>query len=97
MSKLQIFPTGTDAGEVRHRSDTAQTRCDSDFVKHSMRRFGAGFRELEWRDRLSLILATVLGLALVLVLSPILFVSWVFLLLARISRPNKPAIKSRQP
>ena len=96
MSKLQIFPTGTDAGEVRHRSDTAQTRCDSDFAKRSIRRFGAAFRELEWRDRLSLTFATGLGLALVLVLSPILLVSWVCLLLARISRPSKPAPKSRQ-
>ena len=70
MSKLQIFPTGTDAGEVRHRSDTAQHTMRFDFVKHYMGRFGAGFRELGWLDRLSLILATVLGMALVLVLSP---------------------------
>jgi hypothetical protein len=60
-------------------------------------RFGAAFRELEWRDRLSLIFATVLGLALVLILSPILLVSWVCLLLARISRPSKPALKASQP
>ncbi len=97
MSKLQIFHSGTNGREDQHSSDTAQTRYDSDFVRQSMKRFGAAFRELEWRDRLSLILASVLGLALVLVLSPILFVSWVCLLLARISRPTKPALKSRQP
>ena len=76
MSKLQIFPTGTDAGEVRHRSDTADTPCGFDFVKNYMGRFGAAFREVGWIDRLSLILAALLGMALVLLLSPILFVSW---------------------
>ena len=57
------------------------------------------FRGLEWRDRLSLILATILGLALVLVLSPILLISWVCLLLAkqRIPRPIKLALRSRRP
>ena len=38
----------------------------------SMRRFGEAFRQLEWHDRLNVILATILELALVLVLSPIL-------------------------
>ena len=97
MSKLDVFHNGTNTREDQHCSDTAQARCDSDFAKRSIRRFGAAFRELEWRDRLSLTFATVLGLALVLVLSPILLVSWVCLLLARISRPSKPAPKSRQP
>ena len=97
MSKLHVFHNGTNTREDQHCSDTPQTRCDSDFVKQSIRRFGAAFRALEWRDRLSLAFATVLGLALVLVLSPILLISWVCLLLARISRPSKPALKSRQP
>jgi hypothetical protein len=97
MSKLHVFHNGTNTSEDQHCSDTAQTRCDSDFVKQSIMRFGAAFRELEWRDRLSLIFATVLGLALVLILSPILLVSWVCLLLARISRPSKPALKTSQP
>ena len=96
MSKLHIFHTGTNGRDYEHHSDTAQPRCGADFVKQSIRRFGTAFRELEWHDRLSLILASVLGLALVLILSPILLVSWVCLLLARITHASKAALKSRQ-
>ena len=67
------------------------------FRKNYLGRFAAAFREVGWLDRLSLILAALLGMALVLLLSPILFVSWLCLLLARISRPNKSDLTSRQP
>jgi hypothetical protein len=40
------------------------------------------FRQLDWGDRLNLLLAGFLGLALVLALSPVLLVSWICLQLA---------------
>jgi hypothetical protein len=40
------------------------------------------FRQLDWADRLNLILAAVLGCALVLALSPLLLVAWVCMQLA---------------
>ena len=99
MSKPQTCNNGTNGREDQNCSEPVQTKCNADFVKKSIRRFGGAFCELEWHDRLSLVLATVLGLALVLVLSPILLISWVCLLLAkqRIPRPNKLALRSRQP
>ena len=54
----------------------------------SMRRFGEAFRQLEWPDRLNVILATVLELALVVVLSPILLVSWLCLFLSKRRLPS---------
>jgi hypothetical protein len=48
-------------------------------VVASMRRF----RQLDWADRLNLILATILGCALVLALSPLLLVSWIWMQLAK--------------
>lgn len=54
----------------------------------SMRRFGEAFRQLEWHDRLNVILATILELALVLVLSPILLVSWLCLLFSKRRMPS---------
>jgi hypothetical protein len=41
------------------------------------------FRQLDWPDRLNLILAAILGCALVLVLSPLFLVSWLCMQLAR--------------
>jgi len=92
MSKPHISDVGTNGREDQHCSQTAQARNDADFVKQSIRRFGEAFCGLEWHDRLSVILATMLGLALVLVLSPILLVSWVCLLLAK---RRTPALRSQ--
>ena len=41
------------------------------------------FRQLDWADRLNLILATILGCALVLALSPLLLVCWICMQLAK--------------
>jgi hypothetical protein len=49
------------------------------------------FRELDWADRLNLILAAILGCALVLALSPLLLVSWICMQLA------KPVFGFRRP
>ena len=49
----------------------------------SMRHFGEAFSQLEWHDRLNVILATILELALVLVLSPLLLVSWLCLFFSK--------------
>jgi hypothetical protein len=57
----------------------------------SMRRFREAFCQLEWHDRLNVVLATILELALVLVLSPILLVSWLCLLLTKRRIPPKRA------
>ena len=54
----------------------------------SMRHFGEAFSQLEWHDRLNVILATILELALVLVLSPILLVSWLCLLFSKRRMPS---------
>ena len=54
----------------------------------SIRRFGEAFCQLEWPDRLNVILATILELALVLVLSPILFVSWLCLFFSKRRLPS---------
>jgi hypothetical protein len=65
----------------------------------SIRRFGEAFCQLEWHDRLNVILATVLELALVMVLSPILLISWLCLLLAKrripSGRPTDLAFRSQ--
>lgn len=42
-----------------------------------------GFRQLDWADRLNMILSAILGCALVLVLSPLLLVSWIWMQLAK--------------
>jgi hypothetical protein len=57
----------------------------------SIRRFGEAFCQLEWHDRLNVILAMILELALVLVLSPILLISWLCLLFAKRRVPPKRA------
>ena len=41
------------------------------------------FRQLDWADRLNLILAAILGCALVLALSPLLLVAWLCTQLGR--------------
>jgi hypothetical protein len=41
------------------------------------------FRQLDWADRLNLILAAILGCALVLSLSPLLLVAWICMQLGR--------------
>jgi hypothetical protein len=41
------------------------------------------FQQLDWPDRLNLILAAILGCALVLALSPLFLVSWLCMHLAR--------------
>jgi hypothetical protein len=56
--------------------------------RHGPRRFSIvawwqRFRQLDWADRLNLILATILGCALVLALSPLLLVSWIWMQLAK--------------
>lgn len=49
--------------------------------------FGEKFRQLAWRDKLNVIFAAVLGVVLVLALSPILLVAWVCLLLGKARTP----------
>ena len=46
------------------------------------------FRQLDWADRLNLILATILGCALLLALSPLLLVSWICMQFAKQGRPR---------
>jgi hypothetical protein len=41
------------------------------------------FRELDWADRLNLILATILGCALLLALSPLFLLSWICMQFAK--------------
>jgi hypothetical protein len=41
------------------------------------------FRQLDWADRLNMILSAILACALVLVLSPLLLVSWIWMQLAK--------------
>ncbi len=57
------------------------------------------FRQLDWGDRLNLLLAGFLGLALVLALSPLLLVSWICLQLAeRAAGFNRRAsLKTKSP
>lgn len=52
-------------------------------TRQSMKRFGGNFRQLAWTDRLNLVVATLLGAALVLVLSPFLLLLWICVQLAR--------------
>ena len=59
-----------------------------------MKRFGGNFRQLGWGDRLNLVFATILGLALVMALSPILLVSWICLRLAKRGLGFKNSIDS---
>ena len=63
----------------------------------SMRHFGEAFSQLEWHDRLNVILATILELALVLVLSPLLLVSWLCLFFSkRRIPPGRPSDLAHQ-
>lgn len=57
------------------------------------------YRQLEWEDRLNLVLAAILGLGLVMALSPILLISWICLRLAeRGIRFGRPAsLKTERP
>jgi hypothetical protein len=41
------------------------------------------FRQLDWADRLNMLLSAILGCALVLILSPLLLVSWIWMQLAK--------------
>ena len=41
------------------------------------------FRQLDWADRLNLILATILGCALLLALSPLFLLSWICMQFAK--------------
>jgi hypothetical protein len=100
MSKPQISDAGTNGREDQHCSETAQAKNNADILKQSIRRFGEAFCELECHDRLSVILATMLGLALVLLLSPILLVSWICLLLTKrriLSKRTDLAFRSELP
>ncbi|HEY5707741.1 MAG TPA: hypothetical protein VIS96_19435 [Terrimicrobiaceae bacterium] len=100
MSKPQICETETN-GKDEVQLETSQARGHAHFANRAIIRFGNAFCELEWHDRLSVIFATMLGFALTVVLSPILLVSWVFLLLSKRGNPSKRsnglAFKSQQP
>ncbi|HEU4678025.1 MAG TPA: hypothetical protein VFS35_00800 [Terrimicrobiaceae bacterium] len=48
-----------------------------------MKRIGGNFHHLGWADRLNLVVATLLGAALVLVLSPFLLLLWICVQLAK--------------
>ena len=56
---------------------TEPRRAHSNHTRQSMKRFGGNFHYLGWADRLNLVVATLLGAALVLVLSPFLLLLWI--------------------
>jgi hypothetical protein len=97
MSKPQIFEEATSPEEhLESFPESTAPPCDSGQADHSMKRFGGNFRQLGWGDRLNLAFATILGLALVVALSPILLVSWLCLHLAKRGLGFKSSIGSKQ-
>jgi hypothetical protein len=98
MSESNISEAST-SERKKQNNDNPQVRPDADSVKSSVRRFIKGFRQLRWSDRLNVFLASLLELTLLLVLSPILLVSSLWHLFAKISRASKrcnaSAVRSR--
>jgi len=95
MSKPQIFEEATSPEEhLESFPETTTPPGDSGQAGHSIKRFGGNFRQLGWGDRLNLVFATILGLALVVALSPILLLSWMCLHLARRGLGFKSSVSS---
>jgi hypothetical protein len=83
MNKPESVETTIDQ-EVADRRGSSQLRPS----KHGPSGFSIvarmrHFRHLNWADRLNLLLATILGCALVLALSPLLLLSWIRIQLAK--------------
>jgi hypothetical protein len=96
MSEPPTSDIGMKKREEQRDSDSVQAACSADFVRRFIRHFG----ELQWHDRLNLAFSAILGLALALILSPILVVSWICLLVAKWRTSSKhPALafRSEQP
>jgi hypothetical protein len=98
MSESNISEASTNERK-KPNNENPQVRPDADSVESSLRRLIKGFRQLRWSDRLNVLLASLLELTLLLVLSPILLVSWLWHLFAKIStaskRRNASAVRSR--
>jgi hypothetical protein len=98
MSKSNISEASTNERK-KESNENLQMRPDADSVESFLRRFIKGFLQLRWSDRLNVLLATLLELTLLLLLSPILLVSWLWHLFAKIctssKRRNDSAVRSR--
>jgi hypothetical protein len=81
MNKPRIVEIPTSKRAERPSGDIVQ-RGHEEATGLSMVGWMKRFRQLDWGDRLNLLLAGFLGLALVLTLSPLLLVSWICLQLA---------------
>jgi hypothetical protein len=104
MSKRHILGTAKVEEEHSgaHRPHVPETdRLTYEPENGWIKRYYRNFHQLEWHDKLNVILAATLGLGLVLVLSPLLLVSWICLQLATrsagIKRSASLEIKSPQP
>ena len=95
MSELNISDAATSGHEDQSLGRNPQNKSDRDFVKPSLRRFARVFRQLAWSDRLNMVLAGVLEMALIALLSPILLVSRA-VLLTKPKRRTNVALKSHQ-
>jgi hypothetical protein len=98
MSESNISEASTNERK-KQSNENPQASPDADPIESSLRRFIKGFRHLRWSDRLNVLLASLLELTLLLLLSPILLVSWLWRLFAKISttskRRNDSAVRSR--
>jgi hypothetical protein len=81
MNKPRIVEIPTSKRAERPSSEVIR-RAHEEGTGLSMVGWIKRFRQLDWGDRLNLLLAGFLGLALVLALSPVLLVSWICLWLA---------------
>jgi hypothetical protein len=99
MSESNISEASTNERKNQNRDENTQARPDADPVEPSLRRYIRAFRQLRWSDRLNVVLAGLLELTLLLLLSPILLLSWLWRLFAKIctasKRRNDSAIRSR--
>ena len=70
--------------EMADRPKSGQLRPDKHGTRgSSIVSWMQRFRQLNWADRLNMILSAILACALVLVLSPLLLVSWIWMQLAK--------------
>ncbi len=88
MNKPQGVEIPTDKGaEQQSGASEKKPQGDKGITSFSIVAWMKRFRQLDWVDRLNLVLAAILGLALVLALSPMLLISWICLQLAKRTHP----------